>query len=177
MSLRQLFTEIEQDEWVNIPQGWLQGRTIYGGLVAGMMMQKALVTIADPAKRLLSTSVTFVGPVQESKARLTAEILRQGKSVTTIEVRLWQDDAVQSILLPVLVRNVNRAFRYNKNVLRQIIPSLNVWRSFHNVPRCHSVISNLMCVGLKVIILVPPVQNLTLVAGSVLIQRSMKMMN
>ena len=44
MSLRQLFTEIEQDEWVNIPQGWLQGRTIYGGLVAGMMMQKALVT-------------------------------------------------------------------------------------------------------------------------------------
>ena len=99
MSLRQLFTEIEQDEWVNIPQGWLQGRTIYGGLVAGMMMQKALVTIADPAKRLLSSSVTFVGPVQESKARLTAEILRQGKSVTTIEVRLWQDDAVQSILI------------------------------------------------------------------------------
>ncbi|SDY38264.1 thioesterase family protein [Acinetobacter kyonggiensis] len=99
MSLRQLFTEIEQDEWVNIPQGWLQGRTIYGGLVAGMMMQKALVTIADPAKRLLSTSVTFVGPVQERKARLTAEILRQGKSVTTIEVRLWQDDAVQSILI------------------------------------------------------------------------------
>jgi len=99
MSLRQLFTEIEQNEWVNIPQGWLQGRTIYGGLVAGMMMQKALVTIADPAKRLLSSSVTFVGPVQESKARLTAEILRQGKSVTTIEVRLWQDDAVQSILI------------------------------------------------------------------------------
>ena len=59
MSLRQLFTEIEQDEWVNIPQGWLQGRTIYGGLVAGMMMQKALVTSADPAKRLLSSSVTF----------------------------------------------------------------------------------------------------------------------
>ena len=99
MSLRQLFTEIEQDEWVNIPQGWLQGRTIYGGLVAGMMMQKALVTIADPSKRLLSTSVTFVGPVQESQVRLTAEILRQGKSVTTIEVRLWQDDAVQSILI------------------------------------------------------------------------------
>ena len=95
MSLRQLFTEIEQDEWVNIPQGWLEGRTIYGGLVAGMMMQKALVTIADPAKRLLSSSVTFVGPVQENQARLTAEILRQGKSVTTIEVRLWQDNAVK----------------------------------------------------------------------------------
>ena len=99
MSLSQLFTEIEQTEWVDIPSGWLQGRTIYGGLVAGMLMHKALITIADPAKYLLSTSITFVGPVQESKARLTAEILRQGKSVTTIEVRLWQDEAVQSILI------------------------------------------------------------------------------
>ncbi len=43
--------------------------------------------------------MTFVGPVQQGRARLTAEILRQGKSVTSIEVRLWQDDAVQSILI------------------------------------------------------------------------------
>ncbi|MGE8560650.1 MAG: thioesterase family protein [Acinetobacter sp.] len=99
MALDQLYKEIEQHEWVNIPKGWLQGRTIYGGLVAGMMMHKALTTIADSSKTLLSTSVTFVGPVQESKVRLTAEILRQGKSVTTIEVRLWQDEAVQSILI------------------------------------------------------------------------------
>lgn len=99
MSLAQLFKSIEQNEWVDIPQGWLQGRTIYGGLAAGMMMHKALLTINDPSKQLLNTSVTFVGPVQESKVKLTAEILRQGKSVTTIEVRIWQDDAVQSILL------------------------------------------------------------------------------
>lgn len=99
MSLRQLFTAIEQDEWVNIPPGWLQGRTIYGGLVAGMMMQKALLAVGDAEKQLLSTSVTFVGPVQMAPVRLSAEILRQGKSVTTVEVRLWQDDAVQSILI------------------------------------------------------------------------------
>ena len=43
--------------------------------------------------------MTFVGPVQQGRARLTVEILRQGKSVTSIEVRLWQDDAVQSILI------------------------------------------------------------------------------
>ncbi|MDV2469576.1 thioesterase family protein [Acinetobacter chinensis] len=99
MSLSQVFKALEQNEWIDIPKGWLQGRTIYGGLIASMMMHKAVVTIADPEKHLLSTSVTFVGPVQESQARVTAEILRQGKSVTTIEVRLWQDDAVQSILI------------------------------------------------------------------------------
>ena len=99
MALATLYQYIEQDEWVEIPQGWSQGRTVYGGLVAGMLMHKALATLNDPTKVLLSCSVTFVGPVQQQKVRLSAEILRQGKSVTTIEVRLWQQDAVQTILL------------------------------------------------------------------------------
>lgn len=99
MSLMQLYQQIEHNEWVDIPEGWLQGRTLYGGLAAAMMMQKAIYAIVDPNKQLLSTSVTFVGPIEQSKARLTAEILREGKSVTTIEVRLWQNDAVQSILI------------------------------------------------------------------------------
>lgn len=99
MALKQLYAAIAADEWVDIPRGWLQGRTLYGGLAAAMMMQKAVGTINDPMKRLLSSSVTFVGPIQQRPVKLTAEILREGKSVTTLEVRLWQDDAVQSILL------------------------------------------------------------------------------
>lgn len=99
MSLHALYAQIAEQEWVEFPQGWLQGRTLYGGLAAAMMMQKAVTHINDPAKHLLSCSVTFVGPIQQAKVRLSAEILRQGKSVTTIEVRLWQDDAVQSILI------------------------------------------------------------------------------
>jgi len=99
MSLNSLYESIAHHDWIDIPEGWLQGRTIYGGLVAGILMYKALCTINDASKRLLSTSITFVGPVQLAKVKLTAEILRQGKSVTTIEVRLWQDDAVQSILV------------------------------------------------------------------------------
>ena len=30
---------------------------------------------------------------------MTIEVLREGKSVTTLEARLWQDDAVQTILV------------------------------------------------------------------------------
>ncbi|BBF77402.1 thioesterase family protein [Acinetobacter ursingii] len=99
MSLTQLFAEIERQEWIDLPEGWLQGRTIYGGLAAGVLMHKALVTLNDATKQLLSCSITFIGPVQAGKARLTAEVLRQGKSVTTLEVRLWQHDAVQTILV------------------------------------------------------------------------------
>ncbi len=99
MSLEVLLTSIEQQEWVDIPEGWLQGRTLYGGLVAGMMMHKAQHHIKAENKQLLSCSITFVGPVQASAVKLTVEVLRQGKSVTSIEVRVWQNDAVQSILV------------------------------------------------------------------------------
>ena len=99
MSLEKLFQDIEQQEWVDIPKGWLQGRTIYGGLSTAMMLHKAVLAMNDPAKRLLSVSVTFVGPIQEKPVKLTVEILRQGKSVTTVEARLWQDEAVLSILI------------------------------------------------------------------------------
>lgn len=99
MSLDQTLEQLTQGEWIDMPQGWSQGRTIYGGLVAGLLLHKALSVMNDESKNLLSTSITFVGPVNEGRARLTVEILRQGKSVTTIEARLWQDDAVQTILV------------------------------------------------------------------------------
>lgn len=96
MSLLGLYQQLEQQEWIDIPSGWLQGRTVFGGLIAGLLIQKAILTVNDSEKQLLSCSVSFVGPVQQGAAKLTAEVLRQGKSVTTLEIRLWQDDAVQS---------------------------------------------------------------------------------
>ena len=42
MSLHALYAQIAEQEWVEFPQGWLQGRTLYGGLAAAMMMQKRL---------------------------------------------------------------------------------------------------------------------------------------
>ena len=100
MTLDELFAQLQQHDTLTIPEGWSQGRTTYGGLVAGLMLQKGMFSLVDTQQQLLSASVTFVGPVsQDAPIRLSVEILRQGKSVTTLEVRLWQEDAVQSILL------------------------------------------------------------------------------
>lgn len=99
MSLQSLYEKIASQEWVELPAGWQQGRTIYGGLVAGMLMYKALITLENTNKNLLNANITFVGPVAFAPVKLTAEILRQGKFVTTLEVRLWQNDQVQSILV------------------------------------------------------------------------------
>lgn len=100
MALLELYKTIQQqEEWIDIPEGWLQGRTLYGGLAAAMLMQKAMSVVHDQSKQLLNCSITFVGPIQQAKVKLTAEILREGKSVTTVEVRLWQDDAVQTLMV------------------------------------------------------------------------------
>ena len=40
MSLQALYAQIAQQEWIEMPPGWGQGRTIYGGLAAAVMIQK-----------------------------------------------------------------------------------------------------------------------------------------
>ncbi len=139
MQLTEVFEQIAQQEWIELPTGWLQGRTIFGGLVAGMLIHKATVTINDPLKKLLSCSVTFVGPVEEAQVKLTAEVLRQGKSVTTIEVRLWQNDAVQSILIASF--GSQRESRINvplaiPNVEFPPIEQLNIVPKYLPFPEC-----------------------------------------
>ncbi len=53
MSLLQLWEDVKQNEWIDIPAGWLQGRTVFGGLVAGVLMQKACSYIQDSNKRII----------------------------------------------------------------------------------------------------------------------------
>ena len=40
MSLLHLWEDVKQNEWIDIPAGWLQSSTVFGGLVAGLLMQK-----------------------------------------------------------------------------------------------------------------------------------------
>lgn len=99
MALTALFEILQQHDVIELPLGWSQGRTVYGGLVAAILLHKAMSYRQDASQHLLSTTVTFVGPVSDAPARISVEVLRQGKSVTTIEARLWQEDVVQTILL------------------------------------------------------------------------------
>ena len=77
MSLLSLYQQIEQQEWIDIPAGWLQGRTVFGGLVAGLLVQKAICAVNDPEKQLLSCNVTFVGPVHVENLALLSIISRK----------------------------------------------------------------------------------------------------
>ncbi|WP_241969851.1 thioesterase family protein [Pseudidiomarina taiwanensis] len=72
-----------------MPDGWGQGRALFGGLTAAIAWQVAEHGVSNE-QHLRSMTISFVGPVQPGPAQLQRRILRQGKSVTQIAVEIVQ---------------------------------------------------------------------------------------
>jgi acyl-CoA thioesterase II len=74
-----------------IPKDWSQGRTVYGGLSAGMLYAAAKPYV-EPDRVLRSMSTNFVGPLMsESPFQISVEIVREGKNVSQVQARAIQD--------------------------------------------------------------------------------------
>lgn len=67
---------------IDVPESWMQGRTLYGGLSAAIALTTAQRQ-HDPLPPLRSAQISFVGPCAGSLTVQT-EVLRQGRSVTFI---------------------------------------------------------------------------------------------
>ena len=67
-----------------IPSGWMQGRTTYGGLTAALTLDAARRHAPD-LPPLTAATIAFLGPVGE-RASLHATTLRRGRSVSSIGV-------------------------------------------------------------------------------------------
>ncbi len=84
-------------EEILIPDGWMQGRACFGGLVAALLYQHlAVCHVQRPVRSLM---ISFVAPVTVGPARLCATVLREGGSVTQAECRLIQDGETRALLL------------------------------------------------------------------------------
>jgi acyl-CoA thioesterase len=79
---------------VDVPDGWMQGRGVFGGLVAGWMVRAAELCEPEPERVVRTLSVQIVGPVQPGEALLKGEALREGSGVSTRAVRLEQGGVV-----------------------------------------------------------------------------------
>ncbi|WP_425409948.1 acyl-CoA thioesterase [Hyphococcus sp.] len=77
---------------VNIPQGWMQGRTTYGGLSAALCLETARRSFPD-LPPLRSALVSFIGPAG-GDVEGRAKLLRRGKSVAFVESELASDAGI-----------------------------------------------------------------------------------
>lgn len=69
---------------ISISHDWSQGRAVFGGLVAALVYQTMIQNLGDdrPVRNL---QISFVGPVSlDMPLELSAEVLREGKSVSQI---------------------------------------------------------------------------------------------
>ncbi len=83
------------------PDGWQQGRGAFGGLVVAALVRAAEAD-ATEGRTLRSITAELCGPVQPGPALVRTEVLRAGNGISTIAVRLLQDDEVQAHAVIVL---------------------------------------------------------------------------
>jgi len=84
---------------LDVPDDWLQGRTLFGGLqaVVGLAAMRSLA----PAAPLRSLQVTFLAPVPGGPVHARARILRSGKSATHVEARIVDGDKTLAFMVGV----------------------------------------------------------------------------
>jgi acyl-coenzyme A thioesterase PaaI-like protein len=84
---------------LDVPDDWLQGRTLFGGLqaVVGLAAMRSLA----PEAPLRSLQVTFLAPVPGGPVRARAHILRSGKSATHVEARIVDGDKTLALMVGV----------------------------------------------------------------------------
>ena len=72
-----------------IPEDWLQGRSVFGGLQAALALRamRGLVPREVPLRTL---QTTFIAPVPAGTVRIQTQVLRAGKSATQVEARLME---------------------------------------------------------------------------------------
>lgn len=80
------------------PEGWGQGRALFGGLVGAVLYDHLEKTVAA-GRRLRSFSLSFVAPAAPGPVSLTSQVLREGKSVMQAMVTAQQGEQVVAVML------------------------------------------------------------------------------
>ncbi|WP_420607009.1 thioesterase family protein [Novosphingopyxis sp.] len=76
----------------DIPPGWMQGRTAYGGLSSAIALAAAR-TIADDLPPLKSGQIAFVGPIAET-VTARPRLLRRGRNTAFVQVELGSQSGI-----------------------------------------------------------------------------------
>ncbi|MEM9877135.1 MAG: thioesterase family protein [Myxococcota bacterium] len=96
--------EPTEDGWQFVlPDGWMQGRSMFGGLTAAAAVALGARSV-DEARSLRVASVQLLRPVKAGVLGGTAKVLREGKGTTFVEVRLRQSSDVVALVQLVFVR-------------------------------------------------------------------------
>lgn len=103
MSLAQLLESAsftENSATLDVPDTWLQGRSMFGGLqaVLGVLAMRQLIPSGTPLRTL---QTTFISPIPAGPATATAQVLRSGKNATHVQAQIEQDGKPLALFIGV----------------------------------------------------------------------------
>lgn len=77
---------------VDVPDDWTQGRTLFGGLQAALLVRAMRSHLVERDLPLRTLQVTFVGPVWPGRMVIRSRLLRTGKSAVHCEASIESAD-------------------------------------------------------------------------------------
>ncbi|MCG8392117.1 MAG: thioesterase family protein [Pseudomonadales bacterium] len=98
MTFDEILASVDGKGNATLPEGWGQGRALFGGLVGAVLFDHLEKTVAA-GRQLRSFSLSFVAPAAPGPVSLHSEVLREGKSVMQAMVTARQGDQVVSAML------------------------------------------------------------------------------
>ncbi len=97
-----------------IPTGWLQGRTAYGGFTAAMALHAALLSEPD-LPPLRSAQISFIGPLA-GEVSVTATRLRRGRNAAFVQVDVASDGELGLRAIFVFVTSRASAITFDQRI-------------------------------------------------------------
>ncbi|MDJ0656251.1 MAG: thioesterase family protein [Xanthomonadales bacterium] len=97
MQFDEIMAAAAERQEVVVPDSWAQGRTVYGGLSAGLLCEAASKGV-DSDRRLRSLKVNFLRPLETEKPfRVEVEEISAGRTVVVRSAQIIQDGAAHVI--------------------------------------------------------------------------------
>lgn len=85
-----------------LPPEWMQGRGLFGGVIAATLTR--VLEQASPDRALRNLALEIPAPVTPGEVSLEVEVMREGSAVTTSAVRLFQEGELRAHAVGVLGR-------------------------------------------------------------------------
>ncbi|MCA9585119.1 MAG: thioesterase family protein [Myxococcales bacterium] len=90
-TLRERWKAVDGAHELELPAGWMQGRSVFGGLTGAACVALGARHVS-PERVLRTVSTQLIAPVAAGPVRGRAVVVREGKGVSFVDVRLSQDE-------------------------------------------------------------------------------------
>jgi len=119
----------------DVPEGWLQGRGAWGGLVisASVNAAESAQNRSDGSRRVRNVTAHLFGALPAGAASIDVACLRAGSAMTTWMVRITGSDGVLASQA-VVIAGSQRAADVQEPWGTAVMPELADWRSVPTVP-------------------------------------------